>query len=133
MKKLLVAFVTLCTLALSSCTKEITYTITYHDDLTSYANLTVFEYTIGDELIGRQEIKNVQNAIYEFTSTPGTDFVVIGCEGIVNGAVLEWYSADYFMLNSDGTTNIDVDYLDMATLSYNPVNSDDIISRYLNK
>jgi hypothetical protein len=132
MKKLLVALVALCTLAMASCTKETTYTVSYYDDLTSYANLTILEYSIGDNLLGRHEIKNVQNEVYEFTSTPGTDFVVIGCEGIMHGVVLEWYSSHYYMLDSDGTTNIDVDYLNMDTQSENPINPDHTITRYLN-
>ena len=133
MKKMILALVAICILVFSSCTKESTYVVTYIDDLTSYANVTIFEYSYSNTLLCTHEIKNAQNGeTIEFVSAQGADFVIIGCEGIVGPRTIEWYSSDPIYLVEDETTYIDVDYINMRTQSYNPINPDDVINRYLN-
>ena len=134
MKKMILALVAICSLAFASCTKESTYVITYYDDLTSFANLTVFEYSYSNTLMGRQEIKDIRDGeTIELVSRAGTDFVIIGCEGMVGNRIIEWYTADPIGLDEDETTYIDVDYINMHTTNYNPINPEDVISRYLTK
>ena len=56
MKKILFTLLALCCLSFTSCFKEKEYTITYLDDYTDNANITVFEYD-GSQLVQRREIK----------------------------------------------------------------------------
>lgn len=131
MKKLLLIFAAVLSLALASCSKEKSYTIRYTDNTTSFANVTVFEYMAGGTLVARREIKNIDNLIYEIESDPTTSYVVIGVEGVVGNRIIEWYCSDYFYLDEDEVTDIEVSFVDMNTQETNPVNPDDHISRYI--
>lgn len=131
MKKLLLILAAVLSLALASCSKEKNYTIRYTDNTTSFANVTVFEYMAGGTLVARREIKNIDNLIYEIESDPTTSYVVIGVEGVVGNRIIEWYCSDYFYLDEDEVTDIEVSFMDMNTQETNPVNPDDHISRYI--
>lgn len=131
MKKLLFILLAASTLLFSSCMEESTYTVTYNDTLSEYANLTVFEYDFNHVMVAKHEVKNAQNATYEFLSAYDASYVVIGVEAIVRGRVMEWYSSEYFKLSSDETVNIYVDYLTMPTQDTNPLNSADVVSHYI--
>lgn len=133
MKKILFLLALACTMFFTSCTEESSYTITYHDEISSYANLTVFEYDYGYNLVAKREVKNVQNATYEFVSNANASYVVVGVESIVRDRVSEWYTRDIFRLNSEKTTDIYVDFLLIATQSDNPANPGDRVSTYLYK
>ena len=133
MKKILFTLLALCCLSFTSCFKEKEYTITYLDDYTDNANITVFEYD-GSQLVQRREIKRVvPNTIYPVTSSDLANQIVIGVEAQVGNRVTVWYTADAFMLDDKNPTNIAVSFTDMATQDFNPVNPDDCISRYLHK
>ena len=133
MKKILFTLLALCCLSFTSCFKEKEYTITYLDDYTDNANITVFEYD-GSQLVQRREIKRVvPNTIYPVTSSDLANQIVIGVEAQVGNRVTVWYTADAFMLDDKAPTNIAVSFTDMATQDFNPVNPDDCISRYLHK
>lgn len=133
MKKLFLALAAICTLMLTSCTKDPSYVITYYDQVTSYSNLTIFEYSDSDELLYRHEIKDVRDGeVLEFDSTQGIAFVVVGCEGIVGPRIIEWYSDAYALDNRD-VTYIEVDYTTMETYDHNPINPNHRISRYISK
>lgn len=131
MKKLLVALLALLSLTWVSCVRESTYTIHYTDDVAEFANITVFEYDYNGDLLVRREIKDAKNEVYEYTSWDGTYDLVIGVEGIVNGRIMEWYSADIFRVEPEHNTDIEVNFRTMNTQDYNPMNANDRVSRYL--
>ncbi|MCQ2294306.1 MAG: hypothetical protein MJZ67_01515 [Bacteroidales bacterium] len=131
MKKLFLFFAAILCVALTSCIRESSYTINFTDDVAEFANVTVFEYDYGDELLARREIKDARNLVYEFTSYDGAYNVVIGVEAIVNGRIMEWYSADIFKLDPDNNTDIEVNFRKMNTQDSNPMNPADVVSRYL--
>lgn len=133
MKKVLIALVAVCTLLFVSCSKESEYTVTYEDNVSSFANLTVFEYDWTDSLIAIHEVKNVQNLTYSFISKSGTDYVVLGVEMVVAGKIMELYSADKFYVDSDNMVNIYFNPWLSNTLNVNPIHPEDIITRYLYK
>lgn len=133
MKKVLIALLAVCCLTFTSCFKESEYTITYTDDFAEMANLTAFEYD-ATSLVAKREIKMIQpNKMYELTSSDLATDVVIGVEAIVNGRIMEWYTADVFRLDPETTTHITVSFVNSNVQTTNPVNPDDIISRYLYK
>lgn len=133
MRKVLFTLVAVCTLLLVSCSKESEYTVTYEDNVSTFANLTVFEYDWTDSLIAIHEVKNVQNLTYSFISKSGTDYVVLGVEMVVAGRIMELYSADKFYLDSDNQVDIFFSPWTSNTLNVNPIHSEDIITRYLCK
>lgn len=133
MKKVLFLFAMACTMLFTSCMEESSYTITYHDDLSSFANLTVFEYDYSYNLVAKREVKNVQNATYEFISVSSASYIVVGVEALVNNHVMEWYTRDIYRLNSDKLTDVYVDFLVVATQSTNPANPNDRVSTYIYK
>ena len=133
MKKILFTLVALCCLSLTSCFKEKEYTITYIDDYTDYANVTVFEYD-GTQLVAKRELKLiVPNTIYPMTSSDLANQVVIGVEAQVGNRVTVWYTADAYELDDKAPTNITVSFTGMATQDFNPINPEDYVSRYLYK
>lgn len=107
--------------------------MTYEDNVSSFANLTVFEYDWTDSLIAIHEVKNVQNLTYSFISKSGTDYVVLGVEMVVAGRIMELYSADKFYVDSDNMVNIYFNPWLSNTLNVNPIHPEDIITRYLYK
>lgn len=133
MKKIFLALAAMFCLALTSCTRESTYTIDFSDDVSEFANVTIFEYDFADDLLVRREIKAAENLVYEFTSYDGAYNVVIGVEAIVNGRIMEWYCADIFKLDPEHNTNIEVNFRKMNTQDTNPMNPADVVSRYLYK
>lgn len=133
MKKVFIALLAVCCMTLTSCFKESEYTITYTDEFTEMANLTAFEYD-GTSLVAKREIKMIEpNKMYEMTSSDLATDVVIGVEAIVSGRIIEWYTADRFRLDPEKTTHITVSFVNSNVQNTNPVNPDDIISRYLYK
>ena len=132
-RTLFILAATLC-LLFTSCYKESRYTVESHDQTTSLANITLFEYDYSYDLVKTQELKYAQpGMIYELTSSDLAHYVVVGVEGTVNGRIIEWYSANTFQLDADKPIHIDVSFIDMATSEENPVNPSDHVHRYLHK
>ncbi len=133
MKKLLLALVAFVSLAFVSCDTDPSYVITYHDSVTSYSNLTIFEYSEDDVLLRMYEVKDARDGeFFEYDLAQDVDCIVVGCEGIVGSRIIEWYSRP-FEVDVNETNYIDIDYVNIDTYSSNPINSEDVISRYLNK
>jgi hypothetical protein len=134
MKRLLLVLSAVFCLVLSSCYKESHYTVQYHDRATNVANITLFEYDYGFDLVKSRELKYAEpGEIFEITSSDLARYVVVGVEGTVDGRIIEWYSAGYFELDSSNPVHIDVSFIDMETSDINPVNANDRVHRYLHK
>ncbi len=133
MKKLLLTLVAFVSLAFVSCDSDPSYVITYYDNVTSYSNLTIFEYSDDDVLLNKREVKDARNGeVLEYDLAQDVDCIVVGCEGVVGSRIIEWYSRP-FEVDDDETNYIDIDYVNITTYPYNPINSEDVISRYLYK
>ena len=133
MKKILFTFVALCSLMFTSCFKESEYTITYTGTNSEDTTITVFEYD-GTQFVKKFEIKNVvPNTIYQYTSSDIANQLVIGVVEKIGSNVRIWYASDVFKLDPQKTTHITVNWVDMVTQEFNPINPEDCVSRYLYK
>ena len=133
MKKILFTFVALCSLMFTSCFKESEYTITYTGTNSEDTIITVFEYD-GTQFVKKFEIKNVvPNTIYQYTSSDIANQLVIGVVEKIGSNVRIWYASEVFKLDPQKTTHITVNWVDMVTQEYNPINPEDCVSRYLYK
>lgn len=138
MKKISILLVLLMSLTLSSCMKESEYSITYLDNFTTFANLTVFEYDFdysqdADVLVACHEIRNVKyGEVFDFTSSDLADKIVVGVESSTSGVVLEWYTNPY-QLDPENKTYIDIDFTNSYANPQNPVNPNDCVAHYLHK
>lgn len=134
MKKLFTIVAAALCILFSSCFKESHYTVRYHDVATAVANITLFEYDYGFDLVKTQELKFVEpGKAYDITSSDLAHYVVVGVEGTVQGRIIEWYSARYFELDDKTPILIDVSFTDMETQDANPVNPEDRVHQYLHK
>lgn len=134
MKRTLFILVAALCLFFTSCYKESHYSVEYHDQSTSLANITLFEYDYNYDLVKTQEIKYAEpGKIYDLTSSNLAHYVVVGVEGTVNGRIIEWYSANTFQLDSSKPIHIDVSFVGMSTSEENPVNPSNHVHRYFHK